>query len=139
MPYKFSQLSRFGRDVKSFGNDKNAREQIKEAVKAIIKDPTVGGLLGNNLKPLRSYHFGRKPEYRLLYYYYECCNSDQKTETCLFEDEESAIEEKDESVEDTTCLGAIEFVCVASRQVFDNLYHKKGAFKGTQRVTPTAI
>ena len=67
-------------------------------------------------KDFYSCHFGRKPEYRLLYIKYKCLlNTGDKFE-CQFDDIEHTTSEL------KNCNGLIEFVLVNTRENFNRLY-----------------
>ena len=63
-----------------------------------------------------SCHFGRKPEYRLIYTKYKCLTTKNNMIKCKFEDIEHTTKEL------FSCNGLIEFVLVNTRENFNKLY-----------------
>ena len=75
-----------------------------------------GNLLNYNWADFYSWHFNRKPEYRLLYARYKCLIKNSKTIKCKFDDIEHT--EKELKI----CDGLIEFVLIDTRENFNKLY-----------------
>ena len=61
-------------------------------------------------------HFGRKPEYRLIYTRYKCLIKNNETLICEFDDIEHTKKEL------LNCNGLIEFVLIDTRENFNKLY-----------------
>ena len=95
-------------------------EVLREQKQKIRDNPNIGNSLKGNLKGFRTIHFGRKPEYRLLYYFESNCKviDKQKKEKCKYDVEHSEIEL-------ANCTGYVCFSLVDSREAFNNLYKLK--------------
>ncbi|MCX6213517.1 hypothetical protein [Spirosoma sp.] len=123
MGHRISRRTAFDKDIKSFKKAKNLIESIKDSINEIINDPTSGESLTGNWKGYKSYHFNRKPEIRIIYAVYPCCilGNSASSIDCLLEIE---ADEDDKG----ECLGVIDFVRVASREEFNNIYNLRKKF-----------
>lgn len=125
MPYLVKESNTFRKDCKKTPH--HAREKLREAIKAILNDPfqVTSVQLKGNWTGFRSYHFGRKPEYRILYRMYINCRAESDDpDTCRNEDWEAHVL-MDVPIRD--CLGIIDFVRFGTREEMNNIYRMRSA------------
>lgn len=129
MAFKVQKVTAFDRDVKSFKDNKSAKEHLSEAFFKILEDPTEGKQMTGNLKGCRSYAYGNKPEYRILYFLFECCN---KGET----DCDQCRIQNDDDVAVNECEGLVKMIKVGTREEFNNWYKKDFSKYNTDDMLP---
>jgi mRNA-degrading endonuclease RelE of RelBE toxin-antitoxin system len=133
MSYKVSVESSFRQDLKSFKKNPQAEKEIKEGVLQILDNPMAGEYLRGNLSGIRKISIGRRPEYRIMYRLYQCCNPDK--DNC-----EVCIVKTDDEIPAEECMGLIQFVFVKTREECNNLYGlSKKYFDGTLMDDMTTI
>jgi len=119
MPYKIRASPRYQRDEKSFGNNKPARKLVQEKMIEIIDNPEIGrGYIGDKIGFFKL-SFGEKPEYRIIYQIYECCQKSNPEQECPF---------KDQDFSEGDCKGVVSFSFVRTREECNNLYKKDRAY-----------
>ena len=91
------------------------KEEIREIADKIEKGQD-GNPLGYNWGEFYSWHFGSKPEYRLVYIRYKCLIKSGNALKCKFDDIEHTEKEL------STCNGLIEYVLIDTRENFNKLY-----------------
>jgi mRNA-degrading endonuclease RelE of RelBE toxin-antitoxin system len=111
MAWKVSYKSSFLRNYKKL--PKNIQEEILNIADQIQAGEN-GAPLYYNWGEFYSWHFERKPEYRLVYIRYQCLLKD--INQCKFED----IEHINDELKD--CDGLIEYVLIDTRENFNKLY-----------------
>jgi mRNA-degrading endonuclease RelE of RelBE toxin-antitoxin system len=110
MPYQIRQFSTYKRTLKSVPKD--IASDFNDAIRKICSDPLVAETLSD--KTVRSYHFGRSPERRIVYAYYSC--KSVKQNACLYE------EQHDENCTIDQCQGVIDFIAVYTREEAARFY-----------------
>jgi hypothetical protein len=120
MPFKSTKFTTFDKDYnKLTPQTKVIVDKIKEEIK---KNPLLGENLKANLNRYKSFHFGHKPQYRLLYEFVSKCKKIIKKEKdkiiyeCIFPD---VVHTKDEVYK---CDGLITFCYIKTREECNNLY-----------------
>jgi hypothetical protein len=118
MPHKIITESSFARDVKDFKKNKSLLATIKDHVRDIVEDPSIGVVMVKNLAGLRKCRFDHHSSYRIIYRVYDCCNAPGQEigRICPHPMEE---------VDDKDCTGLVQFLHVQTRQDADNLYRKR--------------
>jgi hypothetical protein len=91
---------------------------LDEVIPAIAADPSLGEILKGSWSPSQSYHFHRRPEYRIIYRVYHC-NAGGESPTC------SLHHETDCSPGDEACGGVINFILLGTREEFNRFYKMK--------------
>jgi mRNA-degrading endonuclease YafQ of YafQ-DinJ toxin-antitoxin module len=123
MPYKVSHRPSFARDLKDFKKSKQQKEAILSAVESLIANPLRGKQMSGQWNRFFNFSFMDKPELRILYVVYPCCPLDIKEKNlCRFDDLDI------DPIENTECLGLIEFVFVRTREACNNLYAKDKSY-----------
>jgi hypothetical protein len=115
MSWKVSYKSSFQRVFKKI--NPNIQTEILNIADR-IQSGEDGELLKYSWDSFYSWHFNRKPEYRLLYIRYKCLISEGQYYKCKFDDINHSKEEL------TNCNGLIEFVLIGTREKFNQLYKK---------------
>lgn len=119
MPYTLAYAAAFARTIKKTP-DKALKAAIQEAVNAIIADPEAGEIIAKHKTHFRSYHFHRKPEFRLVYKVYdECRQQTAQGWVCRLEMDHP------EPFSIATCNGLLDFLYCASREEFNHLYKER--------------
>ena len=113
--YQSSRRNSFERDVKGYKKNKPLMFEIKDAVQTVVSNPDVGEEMTKNWKSFRNYHFGRKPEMRLIYVIIPCCKDEKVDYKC----QATSLE-----LDTSGCEGIVEFIFVKSREECNNLYTK---------------
>lgn len=116
MPYKIQIESSFSRDMKSFKKNARLKQEIGEHLESILADPGAGKRLSSNMEGLFNYGFGSKPQYRIIYRLYNCC--DMGVADC------PPFQEGDGDTEEG-CKGLIQFLFIKTREECNNLYNFK--------------
>lgn len=100
-------------------NAQPLKTEIDTIILRLCQDPTLGETLTGNWQGFRSFHFGRKPEYRLFYRFYDCRANAQNTEQtkalCRFN-----LCETNEEI--ANCVGVLDFVTLATREEATQIY-----------------
>jgi mRNA-degrading endonuclease RelE of RelBE toxin-antitoxin system len=123
MPYKVSFHSQFERDVKAFKKNKPVKKLVFEQVQAVIENPGKGEPMVANMLGVYKVSFGERPQYRLLYRKYECCQKPGEEIECPVSDPDTPNDE---------CKGVVTFIFVKTREECNNLYKKERVyFDGT--------
>lgn len=119
MAFKVSYTKNFGRDAKAFKNNKPLKAIIPDILSQIIENPLAGEPLLGNMDGLYKYCFGERPQMRILYVVYDCCNSqnEDKSNCKVWEDEPPHNPEE-------ACKGIIDFIFFRTREACNNLYAK---------------
>lgn len=113
MAWKVSKRSSFDKTFKKY--KKPLKDEILEIADRIERGED-GEDLHYNWAKFYSWHFGVKPQYRLVYTRYQCLIKSGKKPHCKFDD----IEHTDKEL--LTCDGLIEFILVDTRENFNRLY-----------------
>lgn len=113
MPYKVRTNSSFQRDFKVFKKNKPAKELIARHVEDVISNPGSGSPYESNLSGLYKLTFGDRPQYRIIYRLYQCC--DMKQEDC-------------DPPGNQECKGLIQLLYVKTREECNNLYKKEKSY-----------
>ncbi len=118
MSYRVVHLSSFGKDAKGFKKQPLVIDGVKDKIKEIIEDPSIGGFLLNSWAGFQKVSFGTKPEIRVIYKVYPCCMPEgSENTTCIYQDEEQE-----------NCKGLIDFVFIKTREECNNLYAQNGKY-----------
>ena len=75
----------------------------------------IGEPLRGNWRQYQSWHFHRRPEYRIVYRTYDCRTAENPATCALHEHTECQPELVD-------CAGLIDFVLIGTREEFNRLY-----------------
>ncbi|TAH17731.1 MAG: hypothetical protein EAZ08_12930 [Cytophagales bacterium] len=89
---------------------KNIQEDTLNIADQLQQKQVKGDILTGNWKGFLSYHFHRKPEYRIVYITYDC----NENGVCRFEEEHQG--------QVNQCLGLMEFILIATREEMNSLY-----------------
>ncbi len=112
--FQFKFRTSFLADLKFFKKDKAKQELIQHCCKEIIANPYLGSFLKSNMQGYLNFEFARKPELRILYKIYYCCDNHQKIQgLCRFEYA---------NVCSYQCYGLIDFVFCKTREECNQLY-----------------
>ena len=127
MPYKIHYLNAFKNDIKIFKNNQKLTAELQNIILEIVATPHNGELLRGSWLGFLKVGFGNKPQYRVVYAIYDCCNKDDKDNETL----DKACEYTDGNA--TDCIGLIDFVRVETRESFSNLYSKNKKYTDNYR------
>lgn len=114
MAYNVSRQPSFERRFKKCPPDIQL-EVLDVIAPQIEANPRIGEQLRGNWRLYQSFHFHRKPEYRLIYRFYECRSSDQPAKCTL-----DYHTDCDPVVK--TCHGLIDYVLIGTREQLNNDY-----------------
>lgn len=113
MAWKVSKRGSFDKTFKKY--KKPLIDEILEIADKIERGED-GDVLHFNWADFYSWHFGDKPQYRLVYTRYQCSIKSGKSPRCKFDDIEHTAKEL------STCDGLIEYVLVDTRENFNRIY-----------------
>lgn len=114
MGYRVTHQTAFERRFKKCPPDLQT-EVLDVVAPQIVNDPLVGDPLKGNWKHYQSWHFHRKPEYRIVYRVYEC-KVDGDPPSCDLQDHTDCLPDLNQ------CSGLIDFVLIGTREEFNRLY-----------------
>jgi mRNA-degrading endonuclease YafQ of YafQ-DinJ toxin-antitoxin module len=117
MPYKAEYRTPFEKKFKKIISAE-LLEEVQETLQQIMTAPNDFPLLTGNLKGLRSAHFHRSPEYRIVFQVYACKLLDKKQNAYC--ELELHTDSKEPTLEN--CEGIINFIFLDTREAFNNLY-----------------
>ena len=118
MRFTLTAIKPFEREFKKL--PQQLKEEVGNEVLKILANPLVGEPLKGNWLGFRSYHFHRKPEYRIIYAVYICRLEPKMEIPCRFEDVDHA-----EETDAEPCQGLVELVRIGTREEITRVYKMK--------------